>query len=377
MGAGAALLFVSQSGYRLVTGECGTVGIAGGYSQGAGHGPLNSAYGMATDNVLEWEVVTGEGEHLIATPQQNTDLYWALSGGGGGTYGVVLSMTTRIHRDGPVTGPVLSFSTPNVGNATYWKAVGVFLKHLPTMVKGTTNSVQFSFWNNNFGALFVFLNQNSTVVNSTMGPLLADLTSIGMPYTITPVQAANFVDYYNDFYGPLPSGLEPPSTTLNSRIIPEWVALDADANAKLIDAYDLITETGEFQVACTSSDANRTSHPDNAVLPAWRDSIAACNMNAFWDWKAPLSKNLEVKSRMVNVYAPAWDAATPGSGVYLNEIDPWYKGDFKETMYGVNYPRLLNIKHQNDPNNLFYGHHAVGSDEFTIDAGGRLCYVGP
>ena len=124
MGAGEAMLVASKAGYRVETGECGTVGLTGGYTQGGGHGPLNSAYGLAADNVLEWEVVTGEGKHLTANPQQNSELYWALSGGGGGTYGVVLSMTTTLHPEGPVAGPSLSFASPNVGNETYWMLKG-------------------------------------------------------------------------------------------------------------------------------------------------------------------------------------------------------------------------------------------------------------
>ena len=377
MGLGDSLLFVSQHGHKLVTGECGTVGLAGGYSQGGGHGVLNGAYGMAADNVLEWELVTGEGEHFIATPEQHADLYWALSGGGGGTYGVVLSMKVKVHPEGPVTGPVLTFTAPNVGNETYWKAVEIFYKHLPTIVKGTSNSIQFTFWNNNFAALFAFLDQQtSSVINSTMGPLLAELDQIGIPYNITTEKTSTYKDYYNTNYGPLPYGLESPSTTLTSRLVPEWVVVDSDANAKLVDAAKLTTESGLFQVDCTSSDFNRSSHPDNSVLPAWREAIVACNMLAFWDWHAPLSKNLEVKSTIVDVYASAWDAATPGSSVYLNEVDSSYKGDFKQTMYGANYPRLLNIKHQHDPHHLFYGHFTVGSDEFTTDGSGRLCYDG-
>lgn len=97
-------------------------------------------------------------------------------------------------------------------------------------------------------------------------------------------------------------------------------------------------------------------------------------MNAFWNWTVPLSSNLEVKNRMVDVYVPAVEAATPGSGVYLNEMDPLYKGDWKKAMHGANYPRLLQIKDQYDPGHLFYGHFAVGGDEFTIDRSGRLCY---
>ena len=360
-----------------MTGECGTVGLAGGYSQGGGHGVLNGAFGMAADNVLEWELVTGEGQHVVATPEKNADLYWALSGGGGGTYGVVLSVKVRLYSEGSVTSPVLSFGAPNVGNETYWKAITAYYKHLPSIVKGTSNTVQSTMWNNAFGALFVFLDgQNSSYINKTMKPLLAELDLIGIPYSITTQRTSTYKDYWNTTYGPLPNGLETPATTLTSRIVPEWVVTDADANRKLVDAAKLTTESGVFKVDCTSSDFNRTSHPNNAVLPAWREAIVACNLLAFWDHDVTLAKNLEVKNEMVDIYAPAWDAATPGSGVYLNEVDSSYKGDFKKNMYGANYPRLLNIKHQYDPHHLFYGHFAVGSDEFTTDGSGRLCYNG-
>jgi len=75
----------------------------------------------------------------------------------------------------------------------------------------------------------------------------------------------------------------------------------------------------------------------------------------------------------VNDYFPAIEAATPGSGVYLNEMDPLYKGDWKKSMYGANYERLLDIKHAHDPEKLMYAHFAVGADEFRIDGTGRLC----
>ena len=66
--------------------------MVGGYVQGGGHGPLAASYGLAADNTLEFEVVTVDGRHLIASPIQNSDLYWALSGGGAGNYAVVLSL---------------------------------------------------------------------------------------------------------------------------------------------------------------------------------------------------------------------------------------------------------------------------------------------
>ena len=375
LGAGEALQVASQAGYRLVTGECATVGLTGGYAQGGGHSPLNSAHGLGADNVLEWELVTGDGEHLTATPEQNSDLYWALSGGGGGTYGVVLSMTYKIYPEGPVQGPLLTFGSPTIGNEIYWKGVGVFFKFLNTIVKGTNNSIQFNVWNDSFEALFVLLDQPASAVNRTWGPLLAELRSLGIQYNTTMREMKSFTDYYTETYGPLPYGLpDPASTTLNSRLIPQAVVADSSANSKLMDAMALTTKSGEFIFGCTASDVGRGTHPDNAVLPAWRDSIAMCIMNGFWNWTAPFSENVALKETMVNVYAPAIDAATPGSGVYLNEIDPLYKGDFKSQMYGSNYDRLLDIKHKHDPDYLFYGHFAVGSDEFTVDGSGRLCH---
>ena len=77
-----------------VGGECSTIGIAGGYTQGDGHSALNSRYVLAVDQVLEWEVVTADGEVRTANPK-NKQLYWALSGGGGGTYGIVTAMAAR------------------------------------------------------------------------------------------------------------------------------------------------------------------------------------------------------------------------------------------------------------------------------------------
>jgi FAD/FMN-containing dehydrogenase len=46
----------------VVGGNCPTVGIAGGLTQGGGHSPLATAFGLAADQVLEWEVLTGSGK---------------------------------------------------------------------------------------------------------------------------------------------------------------------------------------------------------------------------------------------------------------------------------------------------------------------------
>lgn len=139
LGAGVissqAVVAAGAAGYRAVTGNCGTVGVAGGYSQGGGHSILTNIYGMAADNVLEWELVTIAGDHVVATPSQHADLYWALSGGGGGTYGVVLSMTARLHADGQVGGGVVSFNDTATSNDVFWDAVGAWISNIPDYVE--------------------------------------------------------------------------------------------------------------------------------------------------------------------------------------------------------------------------------------------------
>ena len=93
------------------------------------------ADGLAADNTLEWEVVTAEGEHLLATPEQNSDLYWALSGGGGGTYAVVVfSLKVKAHLDGPVGGAQPQFYPTDVSQEAYWDAISVFHEGLATLI---------------------------------------------------------------------------------------------------------------------------------------------------------------------------------------------------------------------------------------------------
>jgi len=65
----------NKVGLTVTGGECPTVGLAGGYTQGGGHSALASKYGLAADQTLEWEVITGSGEFIKASPTENSDLY--------------------------------------------------------------------------------------------------------------------------------------------------------------------------------------------------------------------------------------------------------------------------------------------------------------
>ncbi|KAF1948088.1 FAD-binding domain-containing protein [Byssothecium circinans] len=272
--AGEAYVAAAQAGVRFVGPECGLSGIAGGYAQGGGHSQLSSAYGLAADQVLEWEVVTPAGEYLIATPEKNTDLYFALSGGGGGTYGVVLSMTAKAYPEGPVAGGLLVF--PNANATTYWGALEKLFSRGPGLVQGTANNVQFAFTKDEFlGFSITVPNKNSSALNALIAPFLNDLHGLGIAYQFQTFDSASYAEHYVKSYGPFPYGnLCPTYVNLASRLIPRAIALDTKANANLISTFRSIVADGDFTFGCSFLDVQHKARHPNAVHPAWRDALS-------------------------------------------------------------------------------------------------------
>jgi FAD binding domain len=65
-----------EAGLVFLAGACASVGTVGGYTQGGGHSPLSNLYGLSADQVLEWEVVDGRGNLLVATPESHSGRYF-------------------------------------------------------------------------------------------------------------------------------------------------------------------------------------------------------------------------------------------------------------------------------------------------------------
>lgn len=368
-----ALAASAASGLVLVSGECPTVGVAGGYTQGGGHSALSTAFGLAADQTLAFEVVTADGQIVTASRTENEDLYWALSGGGPATYGVVTSVTVRAYPDAPVGGMYMQFTAAG-GADNFHEAINYFHTQLPGYTDAGATVVYY--FNN-----VVFLINPVTIYNSSkaavtelMTPFINKLDSLNITYQVTFTEFASYYNHYATFMGPLPYGrVEVEAYQFGSRLIPRSVLDTPSEREALFAVFKNITDAGVLAVgtAANYSAASVTDPERNAVLPAWRDATIQMQLTTAWDptnWDAML----EGQRRMTEEFVPAIEAVTPGSGGYMNEAD-FRQPNWKETFFGSNYNRLLEIKNKWDPKGVFYGIALVGSDKWTVQANGRMC----
>jgi len=215
-------------------------------------------------------------------------------------------------------------------------------------------------------------NMTKPQVGELLSPFLTGLDQQKVSYQYAPSYFDNYYDHFAANFGPLPFGPFPASELTSSRLIPRDTLKDQPAAVS--KALRNTVKDGKFYTGCLALNANlkTNTHSDNAVLPAWRDALTHCILVGPWDWTVPWTEMLAREDELTNDLMPALEAVTPGSGTYLNEAN-FQQPDWQQQFYGANYNRLLDIKNKHDPDSLLYAITAVGSDEWTQDADGRLC----
>lgn len=382
MGAGVqgfeAYNFAHDNKLDVISGECESVGIAGGYTQGGGHSALASRYGLGADQTLEWEVIDGQGRFLVARPDnENADLYWALSGGGGGTYGVVWSLTAKAHPAVPVSGFNLTISTTdnkNMSTETFDHIVELYNQFVPSLVDAGIMSLLFLF-NSSF-ALTPVTAPNIPVAKlvQMMKPLTNALDKEGVHYASSAQQSDTYLDSFRNMMPVIDVAVD----QFGGYLVPRSVVEDKkqpSSNKALTKAFRHMLNDGGGIALVGLNVSRETSGPDspNAVLPAWRDTIYHALLMKPWDSNpAALPRMLQDQRTMTDEYVAPLQRLALESGAYLNEAD-FRQKDFKKVFFGANYDKLKTIKSVYDPYDLFYVLKGVGSDEWTQLHDGRLC----
>ncbi|KAH6628195.1 hypothetical protein F5144DRAFT_654272 [Chaetomium tenue] len=348
------------AGVVAVTGECPTVGLAG-FTMGAGHSSLSSSFGLGADQVLSYEVVTANGLLVTASPTENSDLYWALSGGGPGTYAVVVSMTVKTHPQALIGGASLQLSAAYTTQAKFDEALTALHALLPNMTDQGAHVI--------YTATNQLLQLNPvTIYNSTgehirdvvLAPFLSTLTTLGIPfaakYTTLP-----FLTHYDTYMGPLPNGaLAVSAYQFGSRLIPRTILQTPTTNTALQLTLQNLTAQGLILAGSAAAYRAPPHTPPNAVLPAWRTTAVQLQLITRWD-SAPEAwpRMLRDQEWITGEVVPRVEAVTPGGGTYVNEADFRQPG-WKEDFFGGNWERLSAVKRKWDAGGLFYALRGVG-----------------
>lgn len=363
--------FLSKS-IVVLTGECPTVGLVGGYLQGGGHSILSTAYGMAADNLLQYEVITASGSYINASRTENSDLFWALAGGGGGSYAIVVSATVKAFDAMTTGGGTVTIVSALTTSENFTAAVTSFHALAPAMVDlGAAISYELN------GDYFVIdpvtvINSNASFVeNEVLGPWLAELSALGItPYSQT-YTTLDYYEHYAAYIGPLPEGhLAVESYQFGSRLIPRSLLVDDPATFGEVLAN--VTALGTTSAGSISAYSGNSSDLWNSVNPVWRETIMQLQLTLPWNESDSFEDNVALQTEMTDVIVPEFVAITPNSGAYLNEAS-FMEEDWKNTFFGVNYDALLAIKEKWDPEGVFYAYKGVGSDAWTVASDGRMC----
>ncbi|KAL2757706.1 hypothetical protein ACRALDRAFT_1074639 [Sodiomyces alcalophilus JCM 7366] len=376
-----------QNNVIVMGGEGLTVGAMGGWTMGGGHSPFSSVWGMGADQVLSMEIVTPDGRFVTASRESHSDLFWALCGGGGGTWGVVTSVVVKAHPK-PEKLSSMSFVVTSGGaggDEAFWAAMRLYFKQLPDFTDKGYYQYFFLF---NFGGSYMFMMAPWFAPNMDRDELIADTqhlfddwAALGVHVVPTVHEHESFLSFWESNLGSETAGN--PNTLTASRLFPrENFQDEAKFNETWEDALKWsIVEKGRHLLGfAVAGKPPNGVHPDNSVNPAWRNAALHAITAAAWDEGTSPEDQSAAAWELTNVITERWRQVSPGAGAYMSEGDP-AEPNFQQSFYGDKYAQLAAIKRSYDPTGTFYTHTGVGSEEWFITGqdpniptqNGRLC----
>jgi FAD/FMN-containing dehydrogenase len=317
-----------------------TTGVAG-LTLGGGFGWLSRKFGLTVDNLISADVVTAEGRIIQASATENSDLFWALRGGGG-NFGVVSSFEFRLHPVGPMvlSGLIVhpfararellagyrQVAAKAPDELTQWVVLRKAppLPFLPADVHGKEILV--------FAVCYVGEERNG---NRALEPLRALGTPIADVVGMQPFTA------WQSAFDPL----------LTPGAYNYWKSHNfVDLGDGLLDVLvsqvgKLPTDECEIFIGQLGGATSRVA-PDATAYPHRKANFA---MNVHTRWRDPVDQRPSIDWAR-KLFAEAAPYAT--GGVYVNFM-PEDEIDRISGAYGANYPRLAALKAKYDPGNLF------------------------
>jgi FAD/FMN-containing dehydrogenase len=326
-------------GLATTGGIISTTGV-GGLTLGGGIGYLARGLGLALDNLLAADVVTGDGSFHVASEKDDADLYWAIRGGGG-NFGVVTSFEFRLSPVKDIYGGPMFFEVDRAGDVIrlfrefiqdapeQWGGFPAYqiappLPFIPTERHGRTHALLVSCWAGDLDA-----GEKHLKAFRDLAPVVAEMVG-PMPY---PALNSAFDALY-------PPGLR---HYWKANFVKE---LTDDAIAAHVEHGSKVPE-----LTCTMHlyPINGACHrvgPESTAF-AYRDATFATVIAGMW----PDAKDDEANTAWVRDY---YEATAPHSeeGGYINFMADDDQARIRANYRG-NYDRLAETKRRYDPANLF------------------------
>ena len=318
-------------------GTISTTGIAG-LTLGGGLGWLMGKYGLAADNLISAEIVTADGRVLTASEAENTDLLWALRGGGG-NFGVVSSFEYRLHPVGPtITGGLAIHPFSDAAAVLrffrdFTAAVPDELGVIGALIHAPDGS------GTKLAALVVCHAGSESQAQEDLAELLAFGSPLDVQIGPMPYSAVNTMLDAGFPRGALSYWKSSFLGELSDAAIDSTVAQFANCTSSPMSA--VVIEHLHGAVTRVPADATAVPHRsegyDFLVISQWMDP-ATTDDNVAWarDAYAAMRPFTANQLRYVN---------------YLDEDD--MRHDPARAAYGPNYDRLVQVKNAYDPDNQF------------------------